>query len=192
MSLKIRIQLMLMMFLMFVTWGAWYGQMGKYMFTALHATGTQIGNAYTTFSIASIIAPFFVGLIADKYFSAQKVMGVLNLLGALILYLLVQNATADNFFWYILAYTLTFAPNLALASSIAMNQMKNPGLEFPAVRVMGSIAWFVITNIVGFYNFGDKVMIFQLAMFTSIAWGIFSFFLLLLQNQTKIQVLLKF
>ncbi len=177
MSLKIRIQLMLMMFLMFVTWGAWYGQMGKYMFTALNATGTQIGNAYTTFSIASIIAPFFVGLIADKYFSAQKVMGVLNLLGALILYLLVQNATADNFFWYILAYTLTFAPNLALASSIAMNQMKNPGLEFPAVRVMGSIAWFVITNIVGFYNFGDKVMIFQLAMFTSIAWGIFSFFL---------------
>ena len=175
MNLRVKIQLMLMMFLMFFTWGAWYGQMGKYLFTTLHATGDQIGSAYTTFSLASIFAPFFVGMIADRFFSAQKVMGVLNLLGAIVLYFLIQNQNADTFFWYILAYTLTFAPNLALSSSIAMGQMKDPGKEFPAIRVLGTIAWIVVTNIIGYYNFGDKVTIFQFAMFTSIAWGLFSF-----------------
>ena len=116
MKITTRIQLMVMMFLMFFTWGAWYGQMGKYLFTTLKASGDQIGSAYATFSIASIIAPFFIGMIADRFFSAQKVMGVLNLLGAGILYLLIQNQNPDVFFWYILAYTLTFAPNLALSS----------------------------------------------------------------------------
>ena len=175
MKLTTRIQLMVMMFLMFFTWGAWYGQMGKYLFTTLKASGDQIGSAYATFSIASIIAPFFVGMIADRFFSAQKVMGVLNLLGAGILYLLIQNQDPDKFFWYILAYTLTFAPNLALSSSIAMNQMQDPGKEFPAIRVLGTIAWIVVTNIIGFYGLGDKVAIYQIAMFTSVAWGLFSF-----------------
>lgn len=175
MKLTTRIQLMVMMFLMFFTWGSWYGQMGKYLFTTLKASGDQIGSAYATFSIASIIAPFFVGMIADRFFSAQKVMGVLNLLGAGILYLLIQNQNPDTFFWYILAYTLTFAPNLALSSSIAMNQMRDPGKEFPAIRVLGTIAWIIVTNIIGLYSLGDKVAIYQIAMFTSIAWGLFAF-----------------
>ncbi len=175
MTLTTRIKLMVMMFLMFSTWGAWYGQMGKYLFTTLHATGDQIGSAYATFSIASIVAPFFMGMVADRFFSAQKVMGVLNILGAVILYFLIQNQDPDTFFWYILAYTLTFAPNLALSNSIAMNQMENPEKEFPSIRVIGTIAWIVITNIVGFYGVGDKVTIFQIAMFTSIAWAIFAF-----------------
>ena len=175
MKLTTRIQLMVMMFLMFFTWGAWYGQMGKYLFTTLKASGDQIGSAYATFSIASIIAPFFVGMIADRFFSAQKVMGVLSLLGAGILYLLIQNKNPDTFFWYILAYTMTFAPNLALSSSIAMNQMRDSGKEFPSIRVLGTIAWIVVTNIIGFYGLGDKVDIFQIAMFTSVAWGLFAF-----------------
>ena len=175
MTLTTRIKLMVMMFLMFSTWGAWYGQMGKYLFTTLHATGDQIGSAYATFSIASIVAPFFMGMVADRFFSAQKVMGVLNIFGAIILYFLIQNQDPDTFFWYILAYTLTFAPNLALSSSIAMNQMQNPEKEFPSIRVIGTIAWIVVTNIVGFYGIGDKVTIFQIAMFTSIAWAFFAF-----------------
>lgn len=172
-----KVQLMAMMFLMFFTWGAWYGQMGKYLFTGLHASGDQIGNAYATFSIASIIAPFFVGMIADRFFAAQKVMGVLNLLGAVILYFLIQTDNPDTFFWYILAYTMTFAPNLALSSSIAMNQMRNPEKEFPSIRVLGTIAWIIVTNIIGFYTLGDKVTIFQISMVTSIILGVFAFFL---------------
>ncbi len=175
MKLTVRLQLMLMMFLMFSTWGAWYGQMGKYLFTTLHATGDQIGMAYATFSIASIVAPFFMGMIADRFFAAQKVMGVLNLIGAGILFFLIQNQDADTFFWYILAYTLTFAPNLALSNSIAMNQMQNPEKEFPSIRVVGTVAWIVITNIIGFLEVGDKVTIFQISMITSLAWALFAF-----------------
>lgn len=172
-----RIQLSIMMFLQFFVWGAWYGQMSKYMMVSLGATGDQVGNAYAAFSLAMLIAPFFVGMIADRYFAAQKVLGILCLLGAGVLYLMTQNTDPDSFFTLILAYCLTFAPTLALTSSIAMQQMKTPEKEFPAIRVMGTVSWIVVTNIVGFYGFGDKVTIYELAMYTSVILGVFSFFL---------------
>lgn len=172
-----RVKLSVMMFLQFFVWGAWYGQVTKYLETQLHATGIQQGAAFSTFSIAMLVAPFFVGMIADRYFAAQKVLGVLNLLGAAILYYLIQVNDADQFFWALLAYCLTFAPTLALTSSIAMQQMSSPEKEFPGIRVLGTVSWIVVTNIVGYYGFGDKVTIFQLSMYSAVALGIFSFFL---------------
>ncbi|MBD2702415.1 nucleoside permease [Spirosoma sp. BT702] len=172
-----RFQLSAMMFLQFFVWGAWYGQMSKYLLTELHATGDQVGNAYAAFSLAMIIAPFFVGMIADRYFAAQKVLGVLNLLGAGVLYLITKNTNPGNFFYLILAYCITFAPTLALTSSIAMQQMTSPEKEFPGIRVLGTISWIVVTNIVGYYGFGDKVTIFQLSMYAALILGVFSFFL---------------
>jgi nucleoside transporter len=174
---SVRIQLMVMMFLQFFVWGAWYGQMSKYMFEQLGATGVQVGNAYAAFSIAMIVAPFFVGMIADRYFAAQKVLGILNLAGAAVLFFLIQTQDADAFFWMILAYCLTFAPTLALTSSIAMQQMRSSEKEFPAIRVMGTVAWIVVSNIVGYYALGDKVAIFELSMYSAVVLGIFSFFL---------------
>lgn len=177
MKATVRIQLMLMMFLQFVIWGAWYGQMSKYMVNQLGATGLQVGNAYAAFSIAMIIAPFFIGLVADRFFAAQKVLGVLNLLGAIVLYFLVRTEDPDSFFWMILLYCITYAPTLALGNSIAMQQMVSSEKEFPAIRVMGTIAWIVVTNIVGLYNFGDKVTIFEISMYVSVVLGIYAFFL---------------
>ncbi|MDB5241848.1 MAG: nucleoside:H symporter [Spirosoma sp.] len=172
-----RVKLSVMMFLQFFVWGAWYGQMSKYLLTQLNATGDQVGNAYAAFSLAMIVAPFFVGMIADRYFAAQKVLGVLNLLGAVVLYFITQNTNPDNFFLLILAYCITFAPTLALTSSIAMQQMSSPEKEFPGIRVLGTVAWIVVTNIVGFYGFGDKVTIFQLSMYSALVLGVFAFFL---------------
>jgi len=174
---SMRFQLMAMMFLLYFVWGAWYGQMSKYMFTQLGATGGQVGNAYAAFSIAMIIAPFFVGMIADRYFAAQKVLGVLSLLGAGILYVLTGIKDADTFFWVILAYCITFAPAMSLTTSIAMQHVKDSEKDFPSIRVMGTVAWIVVTNIVGYYGFGDKVTIFQLSMFAAAFLGVFSFFL---------------
>ncbi len=172
-----RVKLMVMMFLQFFVWGAWYGQMSKYMLTTLHASGDQVGSAYAAFSLAMLISPFFVGMIADRYFAAQKVLGVLNLLGAALLYLITQNTSPDNFFLLILGYCLTFAPTLALTNSIAMQQMNVPEKEFPPIRVLGTVSWIVVTNIVGIYGFGDQVTIFQLSMVAAIALGFFAFFL---------------
>jgi nucleoside transporter len=177
MNASVRVRLMVMMFLQFFVWGAWYGQMSKYLFTQLGATGAQVGSAYSAFSLAMIIAPFFVGMIADRYFAAQKVLGVLNLLGAGILYFLIQEGNPDQFFWLILLYCLTFAPCISLTTSIAMRHMTDPGTQFPAIRVMGTIAWIVVTNVVGYYALGDQVDIFKIAMGTAAVLGVMAFFL---------------
>jgi nucleoside transporter len=172
-----RFQLMAMMFLLYFIWGSWYGQMSKYMFTALNATGSQVGNAYAAFSIAQIIAPFFVGMIADRYFAAQKVLGVLSLAGAVLLSFLSGVTNADNFFGIILLYCISFAPMMSLTTSIAMQQVTNSEKDFPTIRVMGTVSWIVVSNIIGYYGFGDSVMIFKISMVASAILGIYSFFL---------------
>jgi nucleoside transporter len=172
-----RVQLSAMMFMQFFVWGAWYGQMSKYMTDQLGATGDQVGSAYAAFSVAMIAAPFFVGMLADRFFQAQKVLGVLNLLGAAILFVLTQTTDPDIFYWVMLSYSLTFAPTIALTSSISMRQMSNPEKEFPAIRVFGTLAWIVVVNLVGFMGVGDKVAIFQIAMIAAALLGVMSFFL---------------
>jgi len=174
-----RFQLMAMMFLLYFIWGSWYGQMSKYMFNkdTLNATGGQVGNAYAAFSIAMIIAPFFVGLIADRYFAAQKVLGILSLAGAVLLYVITGITDADTFFWAILAYSITFAPSMALTTSIAMQHVRDSEKDFPTIRVMGTVAWIVVSNIIGYYGFGDSAMIFKLSMVAAAILGVYSFFL---------------
>ncbi|SEJ49242.1 nucleoside transporter [Dyadobacter koreensis] len=172
-----RYQLMAMMFLLYFIWGSWYGQMSKYMFNELGATGVQVGGAYAAFSIAMIIAPFFVGMIADRYFAAQKVLGVLSLAGAALLYVITGIKDADTFFWVILAYCITFAPTMALTTSIAMQHVKDTERDFPTIRVMGTVAWIVVSNIIGYYGFGDSVMIFKISMVAAAVLGVYSFFL---------------
>lgn len=173
----IRAQLSLMMFLQFFVWGAWYGQMSKYLTNQLQATGDQVGNAYATFSIAMVVAPFFIGMLADRFFAAQKVLGVLNLLGAAILFVITKTENPVSFFWIMLLYCLTFAPTIALTNSISMQQMTNPEKEFPSIRVFGTISWIVVTNIVGFLGVGDKVAIFQISMLAAALLGVLAFFL---------------
>ncbi|MEN9952893.1 MAG: hypothetical protein RLZZ520_1161 [Bacteroidota bacterium] len=177
MKSTIKIQLGVMMFMQFFVWGAWYGQMSKYMTDQLGATGAQVGSAYAAFSIAMIAAPFFVGMLADRYFQAQKVLGVLNLLGAAILFFLTQITDPDTFYWVMLAYCLTFAPTISLTSSISMRNMDNPEKEFPAIRVFGTASWILVVNLVGFLGLGDKVAIFQISMAASVVLGLFSFLL---------------
>lgn len=173
----VRIQLSVMMFLQFFVWGSWYGQMSKYLTNQLHASGDQVGNAYAAFSVAMVAAPFFVGLLADRYFAAQRVLAILNLMGAALLFILTNTHDPDTFFWIMLLYCFSFTPTIALTTSIAMQQMTNPEKQFPAIRVFGTIAWIVVVNIIGFMAVGDKVTIFQISMFASAVLGVLAFFL---------------
>lgn len=177
MRLSTRLLLSLMMFLQFFVWGAWYGQMSKYLTVQLKATGDQVGNSYAMFSVAMIVAPFFVGMLADRFFRAQRVLAVLNLLGAGILYALSVITDPDLFVWVILAYCLTFAPTIALTTAIAMRHMGNPEKEFPAIRVFGTIAWIAVVNLVGLLGVGDKADIFHIAMISALILGVLAFFL---------------
>ena len=169
-----RVQLSVMMFLQFVVWGAWYGQLSKYLF-AINFTGAQVGNIYATFSIAMIISPFFIGMLADRFFAAQKVLGALNLIGAALLFWLINITNYDLFYWVMLLYCLTFAPTIALTASISMRQMTNPEKQFPPIRVLGTIAWIAVTNLIGYMGWGDKVTIFYISMITAAVIGLYSF-----------------
>jgi nucleoside transporter len=174
MKLTTRVQLSIMMLLQFIVWGSWYGQLSKYLLT-IGFDGAQVGNIYSTFSIAMIISPFLVGMLADRFFAAQKVLGILNLVGAGLLYLLTTITDYDTFYWVMLLYCLSFAPTIALTSSISMRQMEQPEKEFPPIRVLGTIGWIAVTNLIGYMGWGDKNTIFFVSMVTAILIGLYAF-----------------
>ena len=133
-----------MMFLQFFIWGAWYVTMGTYLDKVLHASGVQVGAAYSAMAIATIFSPIFVGMIADKFFSAQKLLGVLHIIGGLLLFYLSKIDNPSFFYWIVLLYSLMYAPTLALANSVAFRQMNDPAKEFPSVRFLGTIGWIAV------------------------------------------------
>src|SRR5690606_13741364 len=177
MNNSVRLRLSLLMLLEYFIWGAWYVTMGTYLLTSLEADATQVGAAYANLSIAAIISPFFVGLIADRFFPAQKVLGILHLMGAATLYYISTVAHFQDFWWLILLYTLLYMPTMSLANSISFSQMKDPGKEFPQIRVLGTVGWIAAGLLIGFMGLETSYMTFRIAAYCSIVLGIMSFFL---------------
>ena len=130
-----------MMFLEFFIWGGWFVTLGTFMGNNLNATGAETGMAYSTQSWGAIIAPFIIGLIADRFFNAEKILGVLHLVGAILMFQMSQTNGFTLFYPYILGYMICYMPTLALVNSISFNQMTNPAKEFSFVRVWGTIGW---------------------------------------------------
>src|SRR5690349_20683853 len=137
MPLSRRAQLSLMMFLNYVVWGAWYVTLGTYLTATLHFSGTETGAVFGTTALASMISPFFVGMIADRFFSTEKVLAVLHLIGAVLLYLVTQVTSFAAVFTIMLAYCLCYFPTIALTNGLALTQMKDAGSQFPLIRVFG-------------------------------------------------------
>ena len=180
MTATVRVKLTAMMFLEFFIWGAWFVTMGTYLTKTLSASGTQNAGAYATQALGAILAPFIIGLIADKYFSAQKILGVLHLLGAALLWYETTVPTFDSFYPGILAYMIIYMPTLALVNSVSFKQMTNPSKEFPLIRVFGTIGWIVAGSIIAWLDWEHKgalVLTFKMAAIASLALGILSFFL---------------
>lgn len=177
MKAKINSLLASMMFLEYFIWGAWYVTMGTYMTEHLHASGVEIGAAYSALAIATMISPFFVGLVADKFFAAQKIMGVLHLIGAVLLFLATKIDNSTSFYWIILVYALLYMPTIALSNSIAFSQMTDPGKQFPWIRVFGTLGWIVAGVIIGQLNIEKTATTFYLAAGISLVLGLLSFIL---------------
>ncbi len=178
MKLSIRIQLSTMMFLNFFIWGAWFVTLGTFLTNNLQATGTQIGVAFGTQSWGAIIAPFIIGLIADRYFAAQKILGVLHLIGAALMWYLSSSPEFSQFFPALLVYMILFMPTLALVNSISFKQMNNPEKEFPGIRVLGTVGWIVAGLIIGWLAWekkGSLDLTFKMAAIASLVLGILSF-----------------
>ena len=179
-----KIQLSLMMFLQFFIWGGWFVTLGTFLGNNLSATGGQIAMAFSTQSWGAIIAPVFIGLIADRYFNAEKILGVLHLLGSGLLFLMSQTNDFTVFYIYVFSYMVLYMPTLALVNSVSFNQMKNTTVEFPLIRTFGTIGW-IISGLVISYVFGwdaqESIVsgalsnTFKMVALASLVLGIFSF-----------------
>lgn len=173
MGIKIRLQLSTMMFLQFFVWGTWYVTMGTYLFE-IGFSGIEIGAAYSTINWGAIVSPFFVGIIADRFFSAQKVMAAIHLTGAVILFYLANITEPAVFFWTLLLYSLLYMPTLALANAICFHQMESPEKEFPSVRVLGTIGWIAAGLLLGFLKLENANTQFIMGAGSSVLLGLYA------------------
>jgi len=181
MNQSVRIRLSIMMFFQFFVWGCWNVTMGTYLFN-IGFDGVAVGDAYSTTSWGAIVAPIFVGMLADRFFSSQKVMAILHLLGAGLLWYLSTITQPGVFFWALLIYAICYMPTLALANAIAFHQMTEPGKQFPGIRVMGTLGWIVQGLIIGIVfpkltgaSIEDTNMPIMMAAIVSLVLGIYSF-----------------
>ena len=178
MSFKVSVQLSLLMFFQFFIWGAWFVTMGTFLSQEFNSSGSELSLAYETQSIGAIIAPFIIGLIADKYFAAQKVLGTIHLFGAFLLYNAGISENFSFFYPYILIYMLLYMPTLALANSVAFRQMKDPSKEFAPIRIFGSIGWIIAGLLIGYFSWESLNTLkntFYMSSFVSLILGVYSF-----------------
>ena len=136
-----RLQLSLMMFLEFFIWGGWFVTFGIFLSENLGATGAEAAKAFSTQSWGAIIAPFIIGLIADRFFNAERILGVLHLIGALLMYQMSRITSFEVFYPYVLGYMIAYMPTLALVNSISFHQMSDTAKEFSSIRVFGTVGW---------------------------------------------------
>ncbi len=175
MDLSIRLRLSIMMFLQYFVWGAWYVTMGTYLNETVKFDGQQIGLAYGSTALAAMISPFFVGLIADRFFATEKLLAVLHLLGGLLLFYVATLTSFGIFYAVLIAYTLCYMPTLALTNSLSFHQMTDPGKEFPGVRVLGTIGWIAASFALDWLDYDKSASMFILAAISSLILGVFCF-----------------
>ncbi|SHN20298.1 nucleoside transporter [Cyclobacterium lianum] len=173
-----------MMFLEFFVWGSWYVTLGTFLGNNLDANGAQLAAAFSTQSFGAIIAPFIIGLIADRYFNAEKILGILHLLGAVLMYLMFVSDSFAAFYPYVFLYMLIYMPTLALANSVSFSQMKDPSKEFSSIRVWGTIGWIASGLMISFFFVWDSPeaidqgmlrYTFLMSAISSLVLGLFAF-----------------
>jgi nucleoside transporter len=157
----IRTRLSVMMLLQYFVWGAWFVTFSTYMATAVDSSGGRlfsdelIGKAYGTAAIAAMIAPILLGMVADRFFSTERILGVLHLGAAVLLYFVSRAETSTTLYVGLLVYFLAYMPTLSLTNSLSFHHLSDPARQFPAIRVWGTIGWIVAGILVGSLRWAD-------------------------------------
>ena len=166
-----------MMFLNYFIWGAWYVTLSTYLTSTLHFTGTQAGSIFGTTALAAMISPFFVGLIADRYFSTERILAALHFVGAILLWRVASAQSFSAVYGLLLAYCLCYLPTIALTNSLALQHTKDAGRDFPLIRVFGTFGWIAIGVVVGSMAVEKSAAPFLLSSGASLVMGVFSLML---------------
>jgi nucleoside transporter len=162
-----------MVFLHYFIWGAWYSAMSTYL-SKLGFEGSQIGLAYGTTAVGALVSPFIVGIVADRFFATQRILGVLHLIGAALLYWVSTLKDFSSFYPVLIAYTITYMAGHGLTNALTLHHSKNPAKEFPFVMWMASIGWIVAGLTVNWLKFADNAGMFQLASAAALVMGLYS------------------
>lgn len=168
------LRLAAMVFLHYFVWSCWYNTMAVYL-GKLNFTGTQIGLAYGTTAIGALISPFIIGVIADRFVPAQRLLGVLHLLGAGLLWWISQQTAFNIFYPSLIVYTLTYMAGHGLINTITLTHTPNPAKWFPIVMVAASAGWIVAANVINFAGLADNNGMFKLACGVALAVALYSF-----------------
>lgn len=162
-----------MMFLNYVIWGSWYVTLGTYLTATLKFSGTEAGLVFGTTALASMISPFFIGLIADRFFATEKMLAVLHLMGAVILYFVTRATDFESVYALMLLYCLCYFPTLGLTNALTLRQLTNAGGEFPFIRMFATIGWIAIGLTVGYLKVETTATPFLLAAGASLVMSAF-------------------
>src|SRR6185295_14089807 len=157
----------------YFVWGCWYLTMGTWLGQTMHFSDDQIGLSFGTTALAAMISPFFLGMVADRVFATERVLAALHIVGGVVLFVASTQTTFGAFFGVILIYTLCYMPTLALSNSLSFRQMKDPGREFPPIRVLGTIGWIVAGLAIGTLGLEATATPLRIAGGASIFLGLF-------------------
>jgi len=169
------VRLGLMMFLQYFVWGAWYVTLATFLARGLHFNDPQIAWTSGTTAVGAIVAPFFVGLIADRFLATQRALALLHLAGAGLLWLASVQAHFLPLYVLVLAYSLCYMPTLALTNSLTFRQMRDTRQEFGPIRVFGTFGWIVAGLLIGSLGIEATALPLRIAAGGSLLLGLYSF-----------------